>query len=86
MFPAKTLLILRGRLTEAMASTSGSALEEILADRELFQSHFRLYHGEGPFDSDESDLDGLSDFDIDSDLDDVYDRDGKQHICTCSTL
>jgi len=48
-----------------MTSTSGSALEEILADRELFQSHFRLYHGEGPFGSDESDLDGLSDFDTD---------------------
>ena len=66
-----------------MTSTSGSALEEILADRELFQSHFRLHHGEGPFDSDESDLDGLSDFDTDSDnsdLDDVYNSDGRQHI------
>ena len=63
-----------------MATTSGSALEEILADNELFQSHFRLSCGECPFDSDESDLDGLSDFDTDSDISDVYDSDGKQNI------
>lgn len=82
MFLAQLLLFLCERLTEVMASTSGSALDEILADRELFQSHFRLSHDGEPFGSDESDLDGLSDVDVDSDdyLEDRYDCDGKQEL------
>jgi len=84
---ANPLLILRGRLRDVMASTSVSALEEILADRELFRYHFGLSHQEGPFDSDESDLDVECDLDADSDepdSDDGWDRwecDGKQHTC-----
>ncbi len=38
-----------------MASTSGSALQEILEDKELFASHFGFSHN--LFDSDESDID-----------------------------
>ncbi len=36
-----------------MASTSGSALQEILEDKELFASHFGVSHN-NLFDSDES--------------------------------
>ncbi len=40
-----------------MASTSnGSALDEILADRQLFEAQFGLSYVEAPLDSDESDL------------------------------
>ena len=37
-------------------SSSGSALEEILGDRKLFESQFGISYGEAPLDSDESDL------------------------------
>ena len=56
-----------------MASTSGSALEEILSDRELFQAHFGLSQGGEPFDSDESDLD-------------VDESDGKQDLYTYNAI
>ena len=71
-----------------MASTSGSALEEILADRELLRSHFGLSCDEGPFDPDESDLDVECDLDADSDEPDSDDSwemsesDDKKHTCT----
>ena len=40
-----------------MASTSsGSAFLEILADRQLFETHFGISYAEAPLDSDESDL------------------------------
>ena len=38
------------------SSSSGSALEEILADRQLFESQFGISYAEAPLDSDESDL------------------------------
>ena len=64
---------MRERLTKVMASTSGSALEEILSDRELFQAHFGLSQGGEPFDSDESDLD-------------VDESDGKQDLYTYNAI
>ena len=38
------------------SSSSGSALEEMLADRQLFESQFGVSYAEAPLDSDESDL------------------------------
>ena len=38
------------------STTSGSALDEIFADKELFEAHFRFSCVEGVLDSDESDL------------------------------
>lgn len=38
------------------SSSSGSALEEILADRQLFESQFGISYAEARLDSDESDL------------------------------
>ena len=38
------------------SSSSGSVLEEILADRQLFESQFGFSYAEAPLDSDESDL------------------------------
>ena len=64
---------MREKLSKAMASTSGSALEEILSDREL--SHC----GE-PFDSDESDLD------VDCDDWDIHESDGKQALYTYNAI
>ena len=37
-------------------SSSGSALEEILGDRQLFETQFGISYDEAPLDSDESDL------------------------------
>ena len=37
-------------------SSSGSALEEILGDRQLFETQFDISYDEAPLDSDESDL------------------------------
>ena len=37
-------------------SSSGSALEEILRDRQLFETQFGISYDEAPLDSDESDL------------------------------
>ena len=37
-------------------SSSGSALEEILGDRQLFERQFGISYDEAPLDSDESDL------------------------------
>jgi len=37
-------------------SSSGSALEEILGDRQLFETQFGMSYDEAPLDSDESDL------------------------------
>ena len=45
------------------STTSGSALEEIFADKELFEAHFDFSCVEGVVDSDESDLVDLSDDD-----------------------
>ena len=74
------MLILRERLTKVMASTSGSALEEILSDRELFQAHFGLSQGGEPFNSDESDLD------IECDDWDIDESDGKQDLYTYNAI
>lgn len=71
---------MREKLSKAMASTSGSALEEILSDRELFQSHFGLSHCGEPFDSDESDLD------VDCDDWDIHESDGKQALYTYNAI
>ena len=38
------------------STTSGSALDEIFADKELFEAHFGFSCEEGVLDSDESDL------------------------------
>ena len=38
------------------SSSSGSTLEEILADGQLFESQIGISYAEGPLDSDESDL------------------------------
>ena len=49
------------------STTSGSALDEIFADKELFEAHFDFSCMEVALDSDESDLEvDLSDDDGDS--------------------
>ena len=49
------------------STTSGSALDEIFADKELFEAHFGFSCEEGVLDSDESDLEvDLSDAEGDS--------------------
>lgn len=50
------------------STTSGSALDEIFADKELFHAHFGFSCVDGVLDSDESDLEvDLSDAEGDSD-------------------
>ena len=50
------------------STTSGSALDEIFADKELFHAHFGFSCVDGVLDSDESDLEvDLSDAERDSD-------------------
>ena len=49
------------------STTSGSALDEIFADKEMFEAHFGFSCEEGVLDSDESDLEvDLSDAEGDS--------------------
>ena len=49
------------------STTSGSALDEIFADKELFEAHFHFSCVEGVLDFNESDLEvDLSDAEVDS--------------------
>ena len=60
-------LSLDSLLCQIASTTSGSALDEIFADMELFEAHFGFSCVEGVLDSDESDLEvDLSDDDGDS--------------------